>query len=71
MLSHKRRKRLLAYFNFSDAILPLVARIAVQRGAGAVRLLGRVVLQSVARAKLVQPKNTGQIRRRPHACMYP
>jgi len=71
MLSHKRRKRLLAYLNFSDAILPHVARIAVQHGAGAVRLLGREVLQSVARAKLVQPKNTGQIRRRPHACMYP
>ena len=36
MPSHKRRKRLPAYFNFSDALLPHVAPIALERGAGAV-----------------------------------
>jgi len=36
MPSHKRQKRLPAYFNFSDALLPHVAPIALERGAGAV-----------------------------------
>ena len=36
MPSQKRRKRLPAYFNFSDALLPHVAPIALERGAGAV-----------------------------------
>jgi len=36
MPSHKRRKRLPAYFNFSDALLPHVAPIDSERGAGAI-----------------------------------
>jgi len=36
MPSDKRRKRLPTYFNFSDALLPHVAPIALERGAGAV-----------------------------------